>query len=121
LGGCYNQAHGGNIRLAAARRELWKGLVELRRLPHSDLLHDAAGAFTNIVTWASDAVEFREKAECLADSLGLYVFGVEHEHPVANDMDSAVSEEIADLIERAESNPNAILYGTFHTYPRDQA
>jgi hypothetical protein len=107
--------------LAAARRELWKGLVELRRLPHSDLLHDAAGAFTYIVTWASDAVEFREKAECLADSLGLYVFGVEHEHPVADDMDSAVSEEIADLIERAESNPNAILYGTFHTYPRDQA
>jgi hypothetical protein len=107
--------------LTAARRELWKGLVELRRLPNSDLLHDVGGAFTYIVTWASDGVEFREKAECLADSLALYVFGVEHEHPVADDMDSPVSEEIADLIQRAESNPNAILYGTFHTYPRDQA
>jgi hypothetical protein len=107
--------------LAAARRELWKGLVELRRLPHSELLHGAAGAFTTIVTWASDAAEFREKTECLAASLGLYVFGVEDEHPVADDMGSAVSEEIADLIERAESNPNAILYGTFHTYRRDEA
>jgi hypothetical protein len=73
------------------------------------------------VTWASTAAEFRSQAECLADSLGLYVFGVEHEHPVANDTDSAVSEEIADMIERAESNPSAILYGTFHTYLRDQA
>jgi hypothetical protein len=99
----------------------WRGLVEIRRLPQSDLLRDSVGAFTWIVTWASTAAEFRSQADRLAASLGLYVFGVEGEHPVANDAPCAVNEQVADLIERAEQNPSAILYGTFHTYRSDDA
>ena len=103
------------------RRELWRGLVELRRLPDSELLRGSAGAYTWIVTWASDSAEFRTRTEMLATSLGLYVFGIEGEHPIDKDECSPDAEEIAELIERAEGNPDAILYGTFHTYPRDDA
>ena len=101
--------------METVRQELWRGLVELRRLPGSGLPAGSIGAFTTIVTWASNPAEFRDKAECLAASLKLYVFGVEGEHPVANDPPGAVN-GIAGLIERAEGNPNAILYGTFYTY-----
>ena len=76
--------------METVRRELWRGLVELRRLPGSDLPPGAVGAFTTIVTWASNTAEFRDKAERLAASLKLYVFGVEGEHPVANDPPGAV-------------------------------
>jgi hypothetical protein len=100
--------------------ELWRGLVEVRRLPDSELLRGSAGAFTTIVTWASNSAEFRNKAERLAASLGLYVLGVEGEHPVADDPPLA-SDEVADLLERAGANPSAILYGTFHTYRHDDA
>jgi hypothetical protein len=100
-------------------RRVWSGLVEIRRLPHSDLLSDSAGAFTWVVTWASNTVEFRSQADRFADSLGLYVFGVEGEHPVADEAPRTINDEIADLIERAEQNPNAILYGTFHKYRSD--
>jgi len=105
----------GDSPVETVRRELWRGLVELRRLPDSALPPGSVGAFTTIVTWASNPTEFRDKAECLAASLRLYVFGVEGEHPVANDPPGAVN-QIAGLIERAEGNPNAILYGTFYTY-----
>jgi hypothetical protein len=105
-----------------ADRQLWIGLVELRPLPSGDLLLGAAGAFTRVVTWASNTTEYRQKAEVLAEHLNLYVMSVEGEEPVAC-MEGRVglTEEIADLISRAESNPEAILYGTFHTYLFDEA
>jgi hypothetical protein len=107
--------------MAEAREELWTGMVEVRRLPDCDLLRGSAGAFTWIVTWASNSAEFPDKAARLAASLGLYVFEVEREHPVGHDPSSEVNDEIADLINRAEGNPDAILYGTFHTYRHDNA
>jgi hypothetical protein len=107
--------------LRTVRPELWRGLAELRRLPNSDLLRNSAGAFTWIVTWAADAVEFRNRTERVAASLGLYVFGIEAEHPVTLDSAGDISDEVAELIERAEGNPAAILNGTFHTYRRDGA
>jgi hypothetical protein len=32
-----------------------------------------------------------------------------------------MTEEIDDMVQRAESNPDAIIYGTFFTYPFDEA
>jgi hypothetical protein len=29
----------------------------------------------------------------------------------------AISEEIEDMLERTRNNPNAIIYGTYHSYP----
>lgn len=101
---------------------MWTGLVEVRALSHSDLLGKAVGAFTHIVTWASDAGEFRRKAETLANHLGLFVVSIENEEPVElRKRRTGVGEALEDLILRAESNPDAILYATFHTYRFDEA
>jgi hypothetical protein len=100
--------------------ELWIGLVELRPLNREG--YGAAGAFTNIVTWACDAKEFRKKADRIAATLNLYVIGIEGEESLAQRTNKRIlSGEIEDMILRAESNPSAIVYGTFHTYRSDEA
>jgi hypothetical protein len=100
--------------------ELWIGLVELRPLDRD--AYGAAGAFTNIITWACDASEFRRKAEIIAATLNLYVLDIEGEEPLTQRTKTwTPSDEIEDMIQRAETNPNAIVYGTFHQYRVDQA
>jgi hypothetical protein len=100
--------------------ELWIGLVEVRPLDRD--AYGAAGAFTNIITWASDAAEFRRKAETIAATLDLYVLDIEGEEPLTQRTKTwTPGDEVEDMIQRAETNPNAIVYGTFHRYRVDQA
>jgi hypothetical protein len=98
--------------------ELWIGLVEVR--PVDREAYGAAGAFTNIVTWARDSDEFRRKAETIAATLDLYVAEIEDAEPLSDRIAKhSLSDEIEDMIQRAEFNPQAIVYGTFHRYPSD--
>lgn len=100
--------------------ELWIGLVEFK--PLNQGAHGWAGAFTNIITWACSSTEFREKSETIAATMDLYVASVEGEEPLAERTRKEIlSEETDEMALRAESNPNAILYGTFHTYPHNEA
>ena len=100
--------------------ELWIGVVELKPLDRK--VYGVAGAFTNIVIWACDAEGFREKAETIAATIQMYVAGVEGAEPLIKRTEKRLlTEEIDDMVVRAESNPNAIVYGTFHTYPFDEA
>lgn len=71
------------------------------------------------MTWASSNDEFREKAELLAGSLNLYVMSIKNDRPVR--LPSHFEEEIEELVSQAQDNPKAILYGTFFTYPFDEA
>jgi hypothetical protein len=110
----------GTTDLMSQPPQLWIGLVELKPLNREE--YGAAGAFTNIITWACNAVEFRKKAETIAGTMNLYVIGVEGEEPLSERTDrTAVSEDLEDMIQRAESNPDAIVYGTFHCYTHDEA
>ncbi len=99
---------------------LWIGVVELK--PLNAKSYGAAGAFTNIITWACDVAEFRAKAETIATKLEMFVTDIEDVEPLAERMKKCtLSEEIEDMMFRAESNPNAIIYGTFHQYPFNEA
>jgi hypothetical protein len=103
-------------------RELWVGLVEVR--PESgDILGDAKGAFVHVVTWASDPEEYRRNADLVLGELGLFVVEVESPEPVAarGRKVARFDEEIEDMIARARAIPNAIIYGTFHTWERNPA
>jgi hypothetical protein len=101
-------------------KDLWIGLVEVRPLKDTDILTDAKGAFVNLITWASNAAEFRSNAELVLGKLGLFVVEIENPEPVSTRRKTAEFEdEIEDMIARAQSNPNAIIYGTFHTWKRD--
>jgi hypothetical protein len=99
--------------------ELWIGLVELRPLDRK--AYGAAGAFTNIVTWASDPQGFRCKAEVIAATLNMFVVDIEGAEPLARRTEKrSMTEEIEDMVSRAEYNPDAIVYGTFHQYLFDE-
>lgn len=98
--------------------ELWIGLVEAR--PHNRAVYGAAGAFTHIITWACNAAEFRKTADTILATLNLYVAGIEDDEPLAQWLDKrSPSDEIEDMIQRAEFNANAIVWGTFHRYRAD--
>lgn len=107
-------------------KQLWIGLVEVRPLNGGcKFLGDARGAFVNIVTWASDAEEYRHKADVVVRHLGgLFVSEVIAPEPVEARRartEGRFEEGIEDIISRAQANPNAIIYGTFHTFERDDA
>jgi len=104
----------------AKKKQLWIGKVEVRPLKGSSTLGDAKGAFVNIVTWAQNVEEYRRNADLVLGELRLFVVEVENPEPVSVRREKAVFEEgIEDMIARAQDNPNAIVYGTFHTWDRD--
>lgn len=100
--------------------QLWIGLVEFRPLDPKS--YGAAGAFTTIVTWASDCREFRAKCDIIADKLHMFVAGAEEVELLSRRARKVtLTEETEDMVFRAEANPNAIIYGTFHRYQFDEA
>lgn len=103
-------------------KQLWIGLVEVRPIKGTEVLTDAKGAFTNLVAWAFDAGEYRRSAELVLKKLGLHVLGVESVEPVSirKEREGALKGEIEEMIDRAENNPNAVIYGTFHTWKWDE-
>jgi len=104
----------------APKPELWVGLVELRRFKRDPV--DGPGAFASVVTWASNAEEFRKKAETLAATLDMFVVEVEDVEPVAvRAKDGGLTQAIEDLVVEAESNPDAILLDVLHNYLQDDA
>ena len=101
-------------------RELWIGLIQARARPNSNALGAAKGAYFNIVTWASSAEEFKRKAALLCDNLGLFIEDIEDEMPIRREGESSIlHDDLQELIEQAENDPNAILYGTFHTWHKE--
>jgi hypothetical protein len=110
----------GRAHATAMQPELWIGLVELKPLDRQ--AYGAAGAFTNIVTWADDEACFRRKAEMIAATLEMFVMDVEGAEPLAErTRKRRMTQEIDEMVLRAKCNPNAIVYGTFHQYPFDEA
>ncbi len=114
-----------NNLVAAREKELWIGMVEVRLLNRkSKILGDAKGAFVNIVTWASDAAQYRRNVEVVIGSLGdLFVSDVVNLEPVETRRarTGGFEDDVEDMILRAQGNQDAIIYGTFHTYAKDNA
>jgi hypothetical protein len=104
------------------RKQLWIGLVEVRAAKPTEVLADTKGAFVNLVTWASGVDEFKGNAELVLRKLELSIIDIENPEPVSTRKQKAdLDDEIEDMVARAEDNPNAIIYGTFHTWTRDDA
>ena len=100
--------------------ELWIGLVELR--PFDAKAYGAAGAYTNIVTWACDVPTFRQKADEIARTLKMFVAEIENAEPLAERRKVwNLTEEVDDMVSRAEFNPDAIVFGTFYVFPFHEA
>jgi hypothetical protein len=93
---------------------IWVGTIEISYLDHEDS-DKRKNAFTVVTTWASSVEEFRRKCELLLESYGWKLLGIDRANPAAENYD--YNEEVADQLEKARVNPNAIIYGTFYTYP----
>ena len=93
---------------------IWVGTIEISFLDHEDS-QKRKNAFTVVTTWASNADEFRQKCELMLESHGWKLLGVERANPALEKYD--YNERVADQLERTSVNPNAIIYGTFFTYP----
>jgi len=68
-----------------------------------------------VTTWANNPDEYAQKCKRMLESYGWNLLGVEKAGPVPED--GEYTEEVEDMLERTRNNPNAIIYGTFHTYP----
>jgi hypothetical protein len=111
-----------------SKRELWMGLVHRKPIiPRNwsgldggeDNRH--AGAYSHVVTWASNPEKLRKNAEQVAADWKFYVVDIENEKPLSQVDPSELSGESEAITTRAESNPNAIIWGTFFTYPHEDA
>jgi hypothetical protein len=84
--------------------QLWIGLVELKPLNRQG--SGAAGAFTNIVTWARDLQGFRRNADIVAETVGAYVIDVQGAEPLSERAKSAsFTEEIRTRLSTVDSTP----------------
>lgn len=112
--------------MTTKQKQLWIGMVEVRPMNgKSEILGDTKGAFVNIVTWASDAEQYKRNADLIIGKLGgLCVCEVVDPEPVETRrarMGGHFEEDVEEMISRAEGNPNAIIYGTFHMFEKDDA
>lgn len=104
-------------------REIWIGRVEVRPIEKGTVLDDAKGAFVNIVTWASTSEEYRINIELILAKLHLILVDIVNPEPVQRrrSREGDFDEAIEDMIDRAQNNPRAIIYGTFHLWEKDDA
>jgi hypothetical protein len=103
--------------MSEKKKHVWIGLVGVRSLPDSEVLKGVDGAYVNVLTWASDRAEFQKKAQELMDHLKLMLVAIENPEPLSNG--GAIDDleaDIAEIATRVQRNPEAIMYGTFHTW-----
>ncbi len=97
-----------------AQPVIWIGTIEIS-WSEEETPNLFQPAFTNVTTWASSAEEFREKCVRMLEDYGWKLLEVERSSPLPQN--GEFSDEIEDMIERTRTNPNAIIYGTFYSYP----
>jgi hypothetical protein len=95
-----------------AMKELWTGRVEVLT-PPTDF--GDTKAFTNVVTWASNAREFKDQVASVFEEYGWSLIGVEECGPVS--AHESLDEEMSEVVARAKRLPKACIYTTFHYYP----
>jgi hypothetical protein len=96
------------------QRDIWIGTIEIG-WADGTTPNVFRPASTVVTTWAANQEEFREKCIRMLEGNGWRLFGVERSTPVPND--GVFSEEVEDMLEKTRTNPKAIIYGTFHSYP----
>ena len=92
-------------------------MVEVTPRDDSELLIGAIGAFVNVLTWAADSDEFREKARELMEQLRLDIVGIDNAEPLAHrGPEEELNAEIVRISAEVRYNREAIMYSTFHTW-----
>jgi hypothetical protein len=110
FGSCYTLTGRGQVMPP----DIWIGTIEIS-WTNEETPNVFKPAFTVVTTWATSSEEFREKCARMLESYGWKLLEVDRANPVPENV--VFDEEVEDMLERTRSNPNAIIYGTFHSYP----
>jgi hypothetical protein len=103
-------------------RQVWIGLVGVRKLAGCQILDETKGAFVNVLTVALSAQEFELKVQHWANELRLFVDEIEDAEPFEERIAKhEVTDELKELSDEAENRPNEVLFGAFHRYLHDDA
>ena len=94
--------------------EIWIGIVQIS-FANPDAPTVMQPAFTVVTTWACNSEEFRKKCSEMLESYAWKLLSVDQADPLPDD--GVFSDELKDMLERTRCNPDAIIYGTLHTYP----
>jgi hypothetical protein len=94
--------------------ELWNIRAEIIVQPEDFPSGDTNG-FMNIVIWADSAEAAREKIASYFRRFEWHIVRVEEAKVLSLDF-VADGDEFQDMLERARSNLDAIICGTFHSY-----
>jgi hypothetical protein len=70
--------------------------------------------FMNFTTWADSQQMAEAKVQKCLESYGWHLISIENARVVSEDHQCGEVE--LDQIERTRGNPNAVIFGTFHTY-----
>jgi hypothetical protein len=92
-------------------KELWIGVVEVFTGLSAD---DGNCAFTNVVTWADGVSDYMDRVTAVFEEYRWTVLASKNVQPV--DPNASYSAEIAEVIDRAKSNPDACIFAAFHYY-----
>jgi hypothetical protein len=95
--------------------KIWIGTIEVY-FADSETPTVWKPAFTTVTTWARDSEEFSHKCNRMLESYGWKLLGIDRARPVSDE--DEFGEDVTDMLERTKDNPNAIIYGTFHTHPK---
>lgn len=95
--------------------KMWNIRAEIEVEPGDlDLEEGYTKGFMNVVAWADDQSEVQEKLASYLVTFQWKLLSVESVAPISGEENS--SSELEEMITRAESNSNAIILGTFHSY-----
>jgi hypothetical protein len=100
-----------NSGLEWCLRELWIGVIEVLTEPNGGNTR----ALTNVIAWADSSLEYERSVSEMLEGRGWTVLKAENVRPVSQE--SNYREEIAEIIERARSIPDACIFATLHYYP----
>ena len=96
-------------------KRIWVGTVDIEYTTE-ETAPQLKRAFTSVTTWAVDLDEFVEKSKQMLEHYGWRLLGVQNAVPIDDSRD--FEGEVRQMIERTRTNPSAVIYGTFHVYPR---
>lgn len=99
--------------------EIWIGLAEVLALPGCKRLGTGKGAFVKVMSWANSESDFYSKIRSAVSELDLELIELEDREPLAKRMSrNPGGDETTQMADTARTNPNDIVFGTFHIWEK---
>jgi len=93
---------------------LWRIVAEIQ-MPKDDARDGYNHGFMNVVTWATTSEQAVSKLKSYIQSFDWNLMSVDPVEQITST--DGFGDDLFEMVIRAEENKNAIILGTFHSYP----